>query len=69
MPRNALKRADIPLTQEEEDERAKRECFKQSEDILSGLAGKTYGQLTPAEKDQLIQAIALRLGLIGHDQS
>lgn len=67
MSRSALKRSEIPLTEEEQAGRDQRTAAKQAKEIVTSLSSQNFAQLTPEEKDNLLKALALQAGLIQPD--
>lgn len=60
----ALSSKSLPLSPSSQREKDRRTASKASDDLASPLAAKTFSQLTAAEKDNLLEAIALRLSLV-----
>ena len=66
MTRNAIKAKDLPLhAQRRAKAKTKNRRGKQAKDI--DLSKSTFGQLTKAQKDDLLKQVALRMGLISPD--
>lgn len=63
--KEATSTRDVPSGREEQRERKRR--VAQSSNLAEASKAKTFDQLSPKEKDDLLKAIALRLGMISPD--
>jgi len=64
----AVRTADIPgHVARVEGQSSRRKAKRQAKDFGASLSGKTFSELTGVEKDDLLKAIALELGLISPD--
>jgi len=64
MSQPALSSKFLPLSAKAQKERDVRSALKSAELLAAPLSTKTFAQLTAAEKDTLLEVIALRLGLV-----
>lgn len=63
-----VKTSDIPAHAAKKAEAAKKaQQLAQYQAAVQNLSGKTFGELLPTEKDDLLKAVGLRLGLIAPD--
>lgn len=62
--RTAISSKALPPSAQVQKDRDFRAASLSSEALASPLASKTFSQLTAAEKDTLLEVIALRLGLV-----
>ncbi|MGD9749365.1 MAG: hypothetical protein AB7W59_00055 [Acidimicrobiia bacterium] len=62
-----IRKRDIQLTPEQEDQQQQRLGRKQASDIKRALPRKKWGAYTPAEKDQLLKALAIHFGFVDPD--
>ena len=65
---NAIKSSDIPAHQAKKEKAQKRKkSKKQRDEVAVSFADKTFAELKNKDKDDLLKAIALELGLIAPD--
>jgi len=64
MSQPALSSKSLPLSTKAQKERDARLAQKSADTLAAPLSAKTFAQLTAAEKDTLLEVIALRLGLV-----
>jgi len=62
--RKALCSKDIPHSADVLEARERNKAHISAEDLSATLRTKPFAQLTPAEKDSLLEAVALLLGLV-----